>query len=80
MFLTPTRSHTLPRRVLLSIMYLMVETIRVQTEDDRPEWAATREAFKNELGVCACCAFIGMCLVADRQFLLVARFVQTIGN
>ncbi len=33
-------------------MYLMVETIRVQTEDDRPEWTAAREAFKNELGVC----------------------------
>uniref|UniRef100_A0A7N6A815 Striatin interacting protein 2 n=1 Tax=Anabas testudineus TaxID=64144 RepID=A0A7N6A815_ANATE len=37
-------------RVLLSIMYLMVETIRVQTEDHRPEWIAAREAFKNELG------------------------------
>uniref|UniRef100_A0A665WF19 Striatin interacting protein 2 n=1 Tax=Echeneis naucrates TaxID=173247 RepID=A0A665WF19_ECHNA len=37
-------------RVLLSIMYLMVETIRVQTEDDRPEWVAARAAFKNELG------------------------------
>uniref|UniRef100_A0A672ZNQ7 Striatin interacting protein 2 n=1 Tax=Sphaeramia orbicularis TaxID=375764 RepID=A0A672ZNQ7_9TELE len=37
-------------RVLLSIMYLMVETIRVQTEDDRPEWKAARETFKNELG------------------------------
>lgn len=44
----------LPCRVLLSIMYLMVETIRVQTEDDRPEWRAAREAFKNELGVCVC--------------------------
>lgn len=42
------------RRVLLSIMYLMVETIRVQTEDDRPEWIAARETFKNELGVCVC--------------------------
>lgn len=41
-----------PDRVLLSIMYLMVETIRVQTEDDRPEWRSAREAFKNELGVC----------------------------
>uniref|UniRef100_A0A1A8HWS0 Striatin interacting protein 2 n=1 Tax=Nothobranchius kuhntae TaxID=321403 RepID=A0A1A8HWS0_NOTKU len=37
-------------RVLLSIMYLMVETVRVQTEDDRPEWREAREAFKNELG------------------------------
>ncbi|XP_061663544.1 striatin-interacting protein 1 homolog isoform X2 [Syngnathoides biaculeatus] len=36
-------------RVLLSIMYLMVETIRVQTEDDGPQWRAAREAFKNEL-------------------------------
>lgn len=31
-------------------MYLMVETIRVQTEDDRPEWIVARETFKNELG------------------------------
>ncbi|XP_077400842.1 striatin-interacting protein 1 homolog isoform X4 [Vanacampus margaritifer] len=37
-------------RVLLSIMYLMVETIRVQMEDDRPEWTAARDSFKNELG------------------------------
>uniref|UniRef100_A0A8C6UPD8 Striatin interacting protein 2 n=1 Tax=Neogobius melanostomus TaxID=47308 RepID=A0A8C6UPD8_9GOBI len=37
-------------RVLLSIMYLMVETIRVQTEDDRPEWKIAHESFKNELG------------------------------
>uniref|UniRef100_A0A4W5P582 Striatin interacting protein 2 n=1 Tax=Hucho hucho TaxID=62062 RepID=A0A4W5P582_9TELE len=37
-------------RVLLSIMYLMVETIRLQTEDDRPEWRTAREAFKTELG------------------------------
>uniref|UniRef100_A0A3Q3Q673 Striatin interacting protein 2 n=1 Tax=Monopterus albus TaxID=43700 RepID=A0A3Q3Q673_MONAL len=35
---------------LLTIMYLIVETIRVQTEDDRPEWVAARETFKNELG------------------------------
>lgn len=39
-------------RVLLSIMYLMVETIRVRTEDDGPEWKAAREAFRNELGAC----------------------------
>uniref|UniRef100_A0A673XWP1 Striatin interacting protein 2 n=1 Tax=Salmo trutta TaxID=8032 RepID=A0A673XWP1_SALTR len=37
-------------RVLLTIMYLMVETIRLQTEDDRPEWRTAREAFKTELG------------------------------
>lgn len=41
-----------PCRVLLSIMYLMVENIRVGTEDDRPEWKAAREAFRNELGAC----------------------------
>uniref|UniRef100_A0AAZ3RBF0 Striatin interacting protein 2 n=1 Tax=Oncorhynchus tshawytscha TaxID=74940 RepID=A0AAZ3RBF0_ONCTS len=38
------------KQVLLSIMYLMVETIRLQTEDDRPEWRTAREAFKTELG------------------------------
>ncbi|KAJ8416404.1 hypothetical protein AAFF_G00356920 [Aldrovandia affinis] len=37
-------------RVLLSVMYLMVETIRVETEDERPEWRSTRETFKAELG------------------------------
>ncbi len=43
-------------------MYLMVETIRVQTEDDRPEWTAAREAFKNELGVCVCvCVCVRVC-------------------
>lgn len=49
------RLFAFPLRVLLSIMYLMVETIRVQTEDDRPEWRAARDAFKSELGVCAVC-------------------------
>ena len=44
--------------MLLSIMYLMVENIRVQTEDDRPEWITARETFRIELGVFACaCAF-----------------------
>uniref|UniRef100_A0A673NM22 Striatin-interacting protein 1 homolog n=1 Tax=Sinocyclocheilus rhinocerous TaxID=307959 RepID=A0A673NM22_9TELE len=37
-------------RVLLSIMYLMVETIRVEMEGDSPERKAAREAFKAELG------------------------------
>ncbi|KAJ8269741.1 hypothetical protein COCON_G00123480 [Conger conger] len=37
-------------RVLLSIMYLMVEMIRVETEDDRPEWRTARETFKTDLG------------------------------
>ncbi|KAK9975613.1 hypothetical protein ABG768_020854 [Culter alburnus] len=37
-------------RVLLSIMYLMVETIRVEMEGDGPERKAARQAFKTELG------------------------------
>ncbi|XP_064200917.1 striatin-interacting protein 1 homolog isoform X2 [Anguilla rostrata] len=37
-------------RVLLSIMYLMVEMIRVETEDDRSEWRTARETFKTDLG------------------------------
>uniref|UniRef100_A0A6Q2Y616 Striatin interacting protein 2 n=1 Tax=Esox lucius TaxID=8010 RepID=A0A6Q2Y616_ESOLU len=37
-------------RVLLSVMYLMVETIRLQTEDDQPDWTTAREAFRTELG------------------------------
>uniref|UniRef100_A0A671SYP5 Striatin-interacting protein 1 homolog n=1 Tax=Sinocyclocheilus anshuiensis TaxID=1608454 RepID=A0A671SYP5_9TELE len=37
-------------RVLLSIMYLMVETIRVEMEGDSPERKAARETFKTELG------------------------------
>ncbi|XP_059894984.1 striatin-interacting protein 2 isoform X4 [Gadus macrocephalus] len=41
-------------RVLLSIMYLMVENIRVQTEDDRPEWIAARETFRIELAAPMC--------------------------
>uniref|UniRef100_A0A8C1ASP8 Striatin interacting protein 2 n=1 Tax=Cyprinus carpio carpio TaxID=630221 RepID=A0A8C1ASP8_CYPCA len=35
-------------RVLLSIMYLMVETIRVEMEGDSPERKAAREAFKTD--------------------------------
>ncbi|KAL4640734.1 hypothetical protein GN956_G11605 [Arapaima gigas] len=37
-------------RVLLSIMYLMVEMVRSEAEDDKPEWRAARETFKAELG------------------------------
>ncbi|KYO38869.1 hypothetical protein Y1Q_0023524 [Alligator mississippiensis] len=36
-------------RVLLSVMYLMIENIRVELETDSPEWKTTREAFKTEL-------------------------------
>ncbi|MGH0191903.1 UNVERIFIED_CONTAM: hypothetical protein FKN15_000428 [Acipenser sinensis] len=37
-------------RVLLNIMYLMVETIQREDEADRPEWRASRETFRTELG------------------------------
>lgn len=54
-------------------MYLMVETIRVQTEDDRPEWRAARETFKNELGVCTqcvCTAILLTVVVSNPQTLV----------
>uniref|UniRef100_A0A8C7VPW8 Striatin interacting protein 1 n=1 Tax=Oncorhynchus mykiss TaxID=8022 RepID=A0A8C7VPW8_ONCMY len=37
-------------RVLLNIMYLMVVTIQQEDPADSPEWRATRETFKTELG------------------------------
>ncbi|KAK1800106.1 hypothetical protein P4O66_006612 [Electrophorus voltai] len=37
-------------RVLLNIMYLMVEMIQQDDLADPPEWRATRETFKTELG------------------------------
>ncbi|CAB1353736.1 unnamed protein product [Coregonus sp. 'balchen'] len=37
-------------RVLLNIMYLMVATIQQEDPADSPEWRATRETFKTELG------------------------------
>ncbi|MBN3277322.1 STRP2 protein, partial [Polyodon spathula] len=36
-------------RVLLSSMYLMVETIRLETEDEKTEWQSVRETFRTEL-------------------------------
>ncbi|NXL38858.1 STRP2 protein, partial [Glaucidium brasilianum] len=36
-------------RVLLSVMYLMVENIRVEQEMDPPEWKTCRETFRMEL-------------------------------
>uniref|UniRef100_A0A8C4VZF8 Striatin interacting protein 2 n=1 Tax=Gopherus evgoodei TaxID=1825980 RepID=A0A8C4VZF8_9SAUR len=36
-------------RVLLSVMYLMVENIRVEAEADLPEWKSSRETFRTEL-------------------------------
>ncbi|KAL8222527.1 UNVERIFIED_CONTAM: Striatin-interacting protein 2, partial [Gekko kuhli] len=36
-------------RVLLSVMYLMVETIRAEKETDLPEWKTSRETFRTEL-------------------------------
>ncbi|XP_059399022.1 striatin-interacting protein 1 homolog isoform X1 [Carassius carassius] len=37
-------------RVLLNIMYLMVETIQCEEPTDSPEWRTIRETFKSELG------------------------------
>uniref|UniRef100_A0A8B9F4D6 Striatin interacting protein 2 n=1 Tax=Amazona collaria TaxID=241587 RepID=A0A8B9F4D6_9PSIT len=36
-------------RVLLSVMYLMVESIRVEQDTDPPEWKSCRETFRMEL-------------------------------
>ncbi|KAK9400284.1 striatin-interacting protein 2 [Crotalus adamanteus] len=36
-------------RVILTVMYLMVENIRVKMETDPPKWTASREMFRAEL-------------------------------
>ncbi|GCC30099.1 hypothetical protein chiPu_0008544, partial [Chiloscyllium punctatum] len=36
-------------RVLLNIMYLMVEIIRCEGEDDKPEWSSARDGFRTDL-------------------------------
>ncbi|XP_070611015.1 LOW QUALITY PROTEIN: striatin-interacting protein 2 [Erythrolamprus reginae] len=36
-------------RVILSVMYLMVENVRVEMETDPPKWTASREMFRAEL-------------------------------
>uniref|UniRef100_A0A8C5R5R0 Striatin interacting protein 2 n=1 Tax=Leptobrachium leishanense TaxID=445787 RepID=A0A8C5R5R0_9ANUR len=36
-------------RVVLSVMYLLVETIRQEMEGDDPEWKAQRETFRTDL-------------------------------
>ncbi|XP_051889700.1 striatin-interacting protein 1 isoform X2 [Pristis pectinata] len=36
-------------RVLLNIMYLMMEIMRREGEDDKPEWSLARDGFRNEL-------------------------------
>lgn len=47
-------------RVLLNIMYLIVETVQQDEPADKPEWRAIRDTFKAELGrpisvrVCVC--------------------------
>lgn len=38
-------------RVLLNIMYLIVETVQQDDPADRPEWRVIRDTFKAELGV-----------------------------
>ncbi|NXF94504.1 STRP1 protein, partial [Eubucco bourcierii] len=37
-------------RVLLNIMYLIVETVRQEVEGDKPEWKSMRQTFRAELG------------------------------
>ncbi|KAH0618729.1 hypothetical protein JD844_018174 [Phrynosoma platyrhinos] len=37
-------------RVLLNIMYLIVETVRQECEGDKPEWKTIRQTFRAELG------------------------------
>ncbi|XP_063071308.1 striatin-interacting protein 1 homolog isoform X2 [Engraulis encrasicolus] len=37
-------------RILLNIMYIMVETIQQEEPMDSPEWKAARDTFKTELG------------------------------
>ncbi|XP_066481566.1 striatin-interacting protein 1 isoform X2 [Tiliqua scincoides] len=37
-------------RVLLNIMYLIVETVRLECEGDKPEWKTIRQTFRAELG------------------------------
>ncbi|NXY49670.1 STRP1 protein, partial [Ceuthmochares aereus] len=37
-------------RVLLNIMYLIMETVRQETEGDKPEWKSMRQTFRAELG------------------------------
>ncbi|XP_030072859.1 striatin-interacting protein 2 [Microcaecilia unicolor] len=38
-------------RVLLSVMYLMVENIRLEWENDQPDWKNIRETFRTELSL-----------------------------
>lgn len=42
--------HLVFRRVLLNIMYLIVETVRQEAEGDKPEWKSMRQTFRAELG------------------------------
>ena len=68
-------------RVLLNIMYLIVETVQQDDSADRPEWRAIRDTFQAELGkppVCVCsdylCTeglqedFLNLCLLAAPCF------------
>jgi hypothetical protein len=42
-------------RVLLNIMYLIVETVQQEDSADRPEWRAIRDTFQAELGMPPAC-------------------------
>lgn len=55
-------------RVLLSVMYLMVENVRVEAEDDLPEWRNSRETFRTELSE-GSFSFTYSCLGGERRLL-----------
>ncbi|XP_029818329.1 striatin-interacting protein 1 [Manacus vitellinus] len=46
----PSSSQAVFSRVLLNIMYLIVETVRQEAEGDKPEWRSMRQTFRAELG------------------------------
>lgn len=48
-------------RVLLNIMYLMVETIQQDDPADKPEWKVIRETFRAELGAFHQCQKLQSC-------------------
>ena len=43
------QANSMKLRVLLSVVYLMVENIRVEQEMDPPEWKTCQETFRMDL-------------------------------
>lgn len=50
MTLPPILLHGLVPRVLVNIMYLIVETVHQECEGDKAEWRTMRQTFRAELG------------------------------